>query len=332
MLATPAAHGQTPVSRTAEWSGRLAEFNTNNLLVPSDEILPGGPPKDGIASLVNPSTSQASEVEFLDTADRVVGVTIAGQSRAYPIGVLNWHEVVNDEGGGVPIAVIYCPLCDSVSVVDRRIGDSVLTFGVSGLILNSNVLLYDRQDHALWSQLSLGAISGPHAGATLRHLPWEMTRFQAWRHDRPHSTVVNLDTGYRHDYSRNPYTKYFAENRLMFPVSHRDDRLRPRTPVIGVTLGTASWAYPVSRLAYGKKQRILDQLGGHQISLEIHPSRGRVSVEQLPDHATSVYCFWFAWAAFHPETTVRSLDNRGRWIEQPPAADRSTPTHARDSP
>lgn len=109
------------------------EFDLSDLRVERDEILRGGPPKDGIPAVTDPDTVAVGDADFLREDDRIVAVEMEGEARAYPIRMLNWHEIVNDELGGVPIAVIYCPLCDSVSVVDRRIEDETLTFGVSGL-------------------------------------------------------------------------------------------------------------------------------------------------------------------------------------------------------
>lgn len=120
----------------------LAQFNTYDLTIPREQILSGGPPKDGIPSLTDPKAGVVEDSQYAD-GDRMVVVTVGDMTRAYPIRILNWHEAINDELGGVPIAVIYCPLCDSVSVVDRRLSDDTLEFGISGLLHNSNVLLYE---------------------------------------------------------------------------------------------------------------------------------------------------------------------------------------------
>ncbi len=125
-------------------------FDLTGLTIDRQRIKAGGPTKGGIPSLTAPISVPIVNAEFLSDQARVVGVTVHGQSRAYPLNVLNWHECINDMLGGVPIAIIYCPLCDSVSVVDRRLDDRILEFGISGLLYNSNVLLYGRQDHALW--------------------------------------------------------------------------------------------------------------------------------------------------------------------------------------
>lgn len=129
-------------------------FDLRNAIIPKNEIRSGGPPKDGIPALTNPAVIRAQDAAYLNAADRVAGVAIGEEARAYPLKILNYHEVVNDKLGGVPIAVTYCPLCDSVVVFDRRTEAGVREFGVSGLLYNSNVLMYDRsgRPESLWSK------------------------------------------------------------------------------------------------------------------------------------------------------------------------------------
>jgi len=219
----------------------LIHFNLDNLVVPRDQILSGGPRKDGIPSLTNPKTAALQDVSYAPD-DRMVVVEVDGQTRSYPIKLLNWHEVINDRLGDTPIATIYCPLCDSVSVVERRMNGQTLEFGISGLLHNSNVLLYDRTDDALWSQIGLEAISGPHVGKSLKHLPWQLTSFAQLKQTHPDAAVVTKETGHRRDYSRNPYASYFATDRLMFPVKNKDPRLEPKQRIVGVRLGEQAYA------------------------------------------------------------------------------------------
>jgi len=281
--------------------GPLGQFDTRDLKIPRSQIRSGGPPKDGIPALTDPDTAPLDQVRFADQ-DRMVVVTMDDQTRAYPIKVLNWHEAVNDQLGDVPIAVIYCPLCDSVSVVDRRLGGHVHEFGISGLLYNSNVLLYDRTHHALWSQVALESVSGPHAGKALKHLPWEITTFADLEKRYPKAEVVTTETGHRRDYTRNPYARYFANDRLMFPVAHRDRRLGNKEPVVGVRVGDLTRAYPVEQIVEADGE-IVSRIGDHTIKLQANRS-GRVRVVDAPDEAQVVHTFWFAWAAFHPKTEV----------------------------
>ncbi|MHC4769837.1 MAG: DUF3179 domain-containing protein [Planctomycetota bacterium] len=279
-------------------------FNVDNLTIPRHEIAFGGPAKDGIPSLTNPDVVSIDSADHLRDDDRVVGVSLGGHARAYPIRALIYHEAVNDEVGGVPIAVVYCPLCDSVTVVDRRLDDRIYTFGVSGLLYNSNVLLYDRADDALWSQLGFTAVSGPNAGRSLRHLPWKLTTLAEWRRDRPRSTVLTFNTGYQRRYDRLPYGDYFETDRLMFPVSRRDKRLPGKTRVVGIRLGDTVRAYPTDEIRRVAEGLVRDRIGGGTIVLRAAPDGESVQVVEAPADAQVAHTFWFAWAAFHPQTDI----------------------------
>jgi hypothetical protein len=282
----------------------LKPFNMDDLTVPADQLLSGGPPKDGIPALVNPHAVPVAEADFLKPGNRVIGVTLGGQDRAYPINILNWHEVINDRLGDVPIAVIYCPLCDSASVVDRRIGEQTLTFGVSGLLYNSNVVFYDRTHQSLWSQVGLTALSGPYAGQSLKHLVWELRPFGRWKKDHPQGTVATFQTGHARDYRRNPYSSYFRTDDLMFPVARSDARLGPKTVVVGVRIGAAARADPLDRIAQAKGGRVVDSVTGHRVVLRVDAVTRGVVLEAVPPGAKVVHTFWFAWAAFHPHTDI----------------------------
>lgn len=280
----------------------LEPFNLNQLTVPRGRLVSGGSPKDGIPSLTDPPTAPVARADFLKPGDRVIGVTIHGKARAYPLAVLNWHEVINDTLGDVPIAVVYCPLCNSVSVVDRRIDGKTLEFGVSGLLLNSNVVLYDRTDQALWSQVGMEALSGPYAGQSLRHLPWTLTTFGDWRRRHPDGAVVTFDTGYRRNYQRNPYARYLRSPNLMFPVRPLDRRLPLKARVVGVRVNGTTKVYPLHAIAAVDDGRLVDEIGGERIVLA-HTGAG-VRVVSAPPDAEVIHTFWFAWAAFHPETDI----------------------------
>ncbi len=227
-----------------------SDFNVENLKVPPEMILRSRQPKDGIKALTNPPTSPVAAATFLEPASRIVGLTVDGVSRAYPINVLNWHELVNDHLGRTDLAITYCSLCDSVTVFDRRLDDKVYEFGVSGAVYQSNMLFFDRTDQALWSQMTSTAISGPMAGRTLRHIDgWELTTFGAWRRSHPDSTVVNFQTGHDYAYSSDPHRAYLETEALdpRFQDLPIDPRLRNKARIIGISHGGESRAYPVQR-------------------------------------------------------------------------------------
>jgi hypothetical protein len=282
-------------------SALLAQFNLDDLSLDREDIYAGGPDKDGIPSLTRPKTLPVPKAEYPADA-RVAVVTVGKETRAYPLAILTWHEAINDVLGDVPIAVIYCPLCDSVSVVDRRLGETTIEFGISGLLHNSNVLLFDRKTDALWSQLGLQAVSGPHVGKALKHLPWRITTFARFRKESPEADIVGRETGHRRDYDRNPYAAYFRTDRLMFPVTRRDVRLKAKTPVVGVKIGGIARAYPVEAIRQANGGQVIDRLGSAEIALKA--DEDTVSIVKVPEGASVVHTFWFAWAAFHPDTGV----------------------------
>lgn len=284
-----------------------ATFDMTDLRLPEEGIRSGGPRKDGIPALTDPKTAPVGQAGFMLADDRVVGVTVNGESRAYPIKVLNYHECYNDVLGGVPIAVIFCPLCDSVSVVDRRLGDKVYEFGISGMLYNSNVLLYDRTDDALWSQVGLKAVSGPNAGKSLTHLGgWEITTFAGWSAAQPDSTVATIDTGYYSPerYEGVAYASYFQTDQLMFPVDPIDERFANKFPVVGVVVGETAKAYPVDQITGAPDGRIEDMIEGQRVVLESVGGSGAVRISEVPADAKALHTFWFAWYAFHPGTQV----------------------------
>ncbi len=279
-------------------------FSFDNLLISRADILHGGPPKDGIPALGNPTTVSVADADFLQPDDRVIGVSINDQSRAYPIVVLAQHEAVNDVLAEIPILVVYCPLCDSVSVLDRRLDGEIHEFGVSGLLYNSNVLLYDRSDDSLWSQLGFSAISGPNAGTSLPHLGWELTTFADWSNRHPESTVLSFDTGHQRNYRSNPYGDYFETDRLIFPVANFDARLNHKDRIIAVKLGEAVKAYPISEIQRAPDGVVRDTINGQTIVLEADAQTGAVRVVEAPANAFIAHTFWFAWVAFEPDTQV----------------------------
>ncbi len=300
-LAADATYADFLAAATRE---QITEFNLDNLAVAREDIAFGGPRKDGIPALSHPDIVAAADATHLQDDDRVIGVVIGGEARAYPVRALMYHEAVNDDVGGTPIAVVYCPLCDSVSVVERTVNGAVREFGISGLLLNSNVLLFDRIDDSLWSQLGLRAISGPNAGASLTHLPWELTTASAWTAAHPDSTVMTFDTGHDRDYQRSPYPEYFQADLLLFPIARNDGRLSRRTPVVGVELGDTVRAYPTDAIRRAPGGRVRDSIGDAVIVLEADADTGSVRVVEMPPDARAVHTFWFAWAAFHPETEI----------------------------
>ncbi len=292
-------------------------FDLGGLADQKGMLVASGMPKDGLRALVRPAAVTPAALEasaekryrkFLVGSDRVVGVAIGGEARAYPLRVLNWHEVANDELGGRPIAVTYSPLCDSVVVFDRVVDGEVLEFGVSGLLLNSNLVMYDRRyggvGESLWSQLGARAVAGPggRAGKRLRVLPSLLVRWEDWRRRFPQTSVVTGVAALADAYKRDPYASYFGSDLLRFPVS-------PLAPA-GM-LGRKERVFVVER----KGERLvlaLSDIARHAgpISAAIGSARVDLSYHEWPptvfgeskewDELGIYHAFWFAWYAMHP--------------------------------
>jgi hypothetical protein len=177
-------------------------------LVDVDEIISGGPPPDGIPAIDDPEFIAPGEVDTLEDREPVIAFELDGDARAYPLEVLMWHEIVNDTVAGVPVAVTYCPLCNTAVVYDRRLGDRVLDFGTSGMLYQSALVMYDRQTESLWAHFTAQSLAGVLAGRELDTYPAAIVSWASWRDAHPGGKVLSRDTGYTRDYGTNPYLGY----------------------------------------------------------------------------------------------------------------------------
>ena len=221
-------------------------------LVDPAEIRPGGPPPDGIPSIDEPRFEPASEVDWLAGAEAVLALEAGGEARAYPLRIMIWHELVNDVVGGVPVTVSYCPLCNSAVAYDRRLGPHVLDFGTSGRLLNSSLVMYDRQTESLWAHFTGQAIIGYLAGAELDLVPVQTVSFDTFLAAHPDGAVLSLETGYpgyAGRYGQNPYVGYDDPDGAPFLYrGPTDDRLPPMTRVLAVRGDGPTAAVPLDAL------------------------------------------------------------------------------------
>lgn len=279
-------------------------FVLDDASVPPEEILHGGPAKDGIRSLDYPSFVAADDAGFLKAKDRVLGIERNGVARAYPIRILNYHEVVNDAFGGSAVVVTYCPLCNSGIAFDAKIDNTRLEFGVSGLLYNSDVLLYDRQTDSLWSQIEKTAITGEMKGTKLNAFPMMHTTWRDWVARHPDTEVLSDETGFRMDYKANPYRDYSRSGTLMFPVNEKNSKYRRMTLVLGLEIDGYFKAYPFSELRKSPKE-FVDEFQGQ--SFEVQYDRKNETARILDkngDEWPTLISYWFAWYAFHPNTVI----------------------------
>ncbi|MFQ5986839.1 MAG: DUF3179 domain-containing protein [Thermoplasmata archaeon] len=212
----------------------------------------GGPPKDGIPSIDNPRFMSASEADsFLRPTDIVFGIDRAGVVRAYPQRILVWHEIVNDRIGGQRIPITYCPLTGSQIAFAPPTAADTETFGVSGSLVNSNLLMYDRASDSRWPQILGTAINGQRCASVLAEVPLVWTTWDRWRQRHPDTEVLNTETGFLRDYNRDPYGLYnpdphgyYRNDSLIFPVMNRSDRFPPKKVVYGVKVADEQLAIP----------------------------------------------------------------------------------------
>ena len=284
-------------------------FELDGASVPSREIFSGGPPRDGIPSIDRPRFVVAADAgRFLRDRDRILGISRNGVVKAYPIAILNYHEIVNDWFGDESILVTYCPLCGTGMAFEAAIAGEDRVFGVSGLLYNSDVLLYDRKSESLWSQLMLEAVAGPLKGKPLKMVAVSHTTWADWRDRHPETQVLSEDTGFRRDYAADPYPGYGSSRRIMFPVSSRDRRYHAKERVIGLLVNGRSKAYPFVEL---------ERAGGHvedmfakrslTVELDAENQTGRV-LDAKGQEMPTVIVYWFAWQAFHPKGEVFTAD------------------------
>ncbi|VAW55384.1 hypothetical protein MNBD_GAMMA06-1508 [hydrothermal vent metagenome] len=283
-------------------------FELNNALIPPTQIFSGGPDKDGIPSIDEPKFIKARDAGFVKNKDRVLGITIDGVSKAYPISILNWHEIVNDSIGDVFFTITYCPLCGTGMAFGSNVNGKILSFGVSGLLYNSDVLLYDRDTESLWSQLLSKAVTGKYKGTNLKMLPVMHTSWADWKRFHPSTLVLSKNTGHWRSYSRDPYSGYEKSNHIFFPVFNKaPKKYHPKERVLGLSLEKTHKAYPFVELNKHGEDKFTDVIDGEPYT--IHWNKKEQS-GYLTDEAgvviPTVQSYWFAWYAFYPETKVFS--------------------------
>ncbi|MDT8283342.1 MAG: DUF3179 domain-containing protein [Gammaproteobacteria bacterium] len=283
-------------------------FELEDALLPASQIFSGGPEKDGIPSIDKPEFLEPRDADFIKDDDRVLGITIAGISRAYPIKILNWHEIVNDSIGDVFFTITYCPLCGTGVAFDSNINDQVLSFGVSGLLYNSDVLLYDRETGSLWSQLLSKAVTGKYKGSTLKMLPVMHTTWSDWKRLHPATQVLSKNTGYSRSYGRDPYDGYEQSPQLYFPVFNKAPiKYHPKEKVLGLIVDKVHKAYPFIELNKQNKDRFEDSVNGKSFIIHWNNKEQSGYITDKEDVIVPVVqSYWFAWYAFHPESEVFS--------------------------
>ncbi len=241
-------NGERPSFSTSFWKTDFCQHS-----VDYSEIFSGGPPPDGIPAIDRPEfVDVASADEWLEDSEPVIALTVGKETRAYPLQIMIWHEIVNDQFSDLPVVVTFCPLCNTALVFERPTVDGeVLDFGTSGNLRFSDLVMYDRQTHSWWQQFSGEGIVGKLTSMQLTPLPAALIAWSDFKATYPDGQVLSLNTGYNRPYGENPYAGYDDVNAYPFLFSGKvDQRLRPMDRVLGILLDDQTGrAYPYTRLS-----------------------------------------------------------------------------------
>lgn len=273
--------------------------------IPLREILSGGPAKDGIPSIDAPKFIDVTEGNSYVTNDSIgLGIELNGDARFYPYAILVWHEIVNDTVGGEPVLVTYCPLCATGVVFERRVGGRVQEFGVSGKLWRSNLLMYNRaaktEDESLWSQVLGEAVLGPNTGERLEIVRSDTVSWGDWKKLHPSTLVLSQDTGALRSYGADPYGDYYTNESVSFGATFNDDRLHPKSFVLGIEIDGRYKAYHREALPTGET---VDTFAGKEIAITKNDA-GAIRMTANGAELPYIGGFWFSWLAVHPETEL----------------------------
>ncbi len=330
-------------------NGSGSDESGNQWLISENQVVDGGPGKDGIPAIEEPEMIPATEIDYLDDSDLISGVRIGDIVVGYPHKILDYHEIINHTIDNSKIILSYCPLTGS-ALAWSSVESGDFTFGVSGLLYNSNLILYDRMTDSNWSQMSILCVNGKRIGEVPEVYPVFETTWKTWKKINPDSLVMSLNTGYQRNYNEYPYGDFKTSDNLIFSINNSDTRLHLKERVHGISSGDSSVAYPISSFGEnltilnheineekivvaistgmnfaisfkrvlddgteleftainGKLPVIMKDQSGNEWDLFGRSVSGPLKGEEL-GKLTSHNAYWFAWAAFHPDTEIISV-------------------------
>jgi hypothetical protein len=326
----------------AGWETDFAKYT-----VPLDEFQSGGPGKDGIPAVDHPTFVSVAEAgEWLADREPVIELELGGTAHAYPLQILIWHEIVNDTVAGTPVAVTFCPLCNTALVFERRLDGQKLDFGTTGNLRNSDLVMYDRQTETWWQQFGGEGVVGELAGKKLRQLPARIVAWEDFAARHSEGGALSRDTRFSRPYGQNPYTGYDDVDSGPFfgAANEGDKRLPPTERVVYIERGEDAVAVPLSWLA--QEKRVVVEVGGEKLevvftatassaldSADIAEGRqvGTAEVRSLATGKLVAFDqpFWFAVAAFRPDVRVMGRSVAAKAADVEPAPTLKGPTTGR---
>lgn len=295
---------------------RTSPTDNDTLSWLAQNAVSGGPPKDGIPAIDEPAYTSAEQAEeWLLPNDVVFGVVYGDFIAAYPQRILVWHEIANEQVGGQQLSVTYCPLTGTVIGFLGSLEPEIATsFGVSGKLVNSNLIMYDRASDSLWPQILGKAISGSQKGATLKEFPVIWTTWEKWKHAYPETSVLSQETGFFRNYGEggDPYGSYlseqqgyYASDRMLFKPLHEDNRLAPKEVIVGMR-DAQGHAVAIRKETLREEKSMEVPLGEtlvvvtYREELDTYDARTKGTDEWV----NAFDAMWFAWVAFYPDTQL----------------------------
>jgi Protein of unknown function (DUF3179) len=277
-------------------------FTLTKLLLPASDIISGGPKKDAIHSVDAPEFASVEDATWVGPQTEVLGLALGGEAHAYPLRMMEYHQIVNDVLAGVPVAATYDPLAGTPIGYRRTVGGRELHFGVSGLLYNDNFLLFDRETNSLWSQFLGEAIAGPLSGTKLDRLRMRQETGATWISRHPATLVLRHPDPQRVEYLWSPFQSYWVEDKILFPVKAQDRRYHAKELVLGVVADGKARAY-LGSIATKEGGSIEDQFQGRKIQFLYDTDTGTFNWD-IPDDVQVTEAYWLAWKAFHPDTEI----------------------------
>ncbi len=274
-------------------------FELTNLEIPISEIYPGAEQRTGIPVLSAPSFEDASQAgNWLEEDEMVLGVTYNGVSKAYPLRVISWHEVVNDKFGNENVMVTFCALTHTGQAYKGS------DTGVSAMVFNNNTLFYDNNTRSLWSQVTGQAVSGEMSGKYLDTVPVVYTSWKEWKMMHTETVVLSTSNSDDIDYGQAAYSQYENTIELPFPVSYTNKRLPLKSKVVGLEVDGKFKAYPFSMLN-NNTGLVEDYFNGMKVRIQFNAETGSAyTTDEEGKLLPVVVAYWYAWYAHHTDTKI----------------------------
>ncbi len=271
------------------------------------ELRQGCGARDCIPPIDKPEFGAPSALKVLADDDIVMMINYNGVRKVYPLKIMQGHEIVNDHFNGKPLAVTYCPLCASAVAFIPKVAGEFVEFGVSGLLHNSDLVMYDRKTESLWGQITGRSIMGSQTGAQLERVYVAQVSWKQAKQNFPALKVLLPPGGSAQNYQKDYYAEYFKTDDTMFPVSLKDARLLQKAKVHGFIIDDQPVAVEVNHLA--KQSALLTTIKGHKLNI-VQKADGTVHIKDLKTKEAYIptLTYWFAWYNFHPNTELLSQD------------------------